>query len=600
MSLRKNGNGQVVVQKYGGTSVGKFLKVIGQEIIPSYLDENNKVVIVCSARSGESKSTGTTNLLLRAASEALRPSNSTPSTSIPGTPTAPKSPAPSSKSSLNPLLRRSSSLSRSASGSATPAGALSASIASLRMSAAAATSSSAALRLEEEAASQAFNATVDQIKQDHLVAARANVKDEDILRELEDDLEYDCERLRSFLLAAQIIDEISARSKDIIMGVGERLSCRIVTASLRDQGIDAELVSLENIVEAAGVDEDGTAAATADSGNSLGQTFYDRLSKRLGERLLECGDRVPVVTGFFGVVPGSLLAQVGRGYTDLCAALCAVGLSAAELQIWKEVDGIFTADPRKVPTSRLLATITPEEAAELTYYGSEVIHPFTMEQAIRCSVPIRIKNVENPTGQGTIIFPDPPSQHGSADEDEEPPATMTASLALAARRGPTAVTIKDNILILSIRSNRKTISHGFFASIFGTLDRYGIVVDLISTSEVYVSMAINGSIRPHVLERIKRDLKLVGEVQIKADMAILSLVGKHMRNMVGIAGKMFRFVGTLAEGNINIEMISQGASEINISCVIDVNDAVKALNVVHHKLLSAKVQAATGAGPWLY
>jgi len=351
-----------------------------------------------------------------------------------------------------------------------------------------------------------------------------------------------------------------------------------------EQGVDAELVTLENIVEAA-TDEDGEDSASSGGNSQLGQAFYDRLSKRLGDRLAECGDRVPVVTGFFGVVPGSLLAQVGRGYSDLCAALCAVGTHAAELQVWKEVDGIFTADPRKVPTARLLATITPEEAAELTYYGSEVIHPFTMEQVIRAAIPIRIKNVENPKGAGTIIFPDPPAH---AQDSAEEHALEEAHRAQAQAnnldpRGPTAVTIKDNILVLSVRSNRKTISHGFFAQIFGTLDKYGIVVDLIATSEVHVSMAINGSIRRAVLERITKELKAVGEVSVLRDMAILSLVGKHMARMVGVAGKMFT---TLADGQINIELISQGASEINISCVIEERNAVKALNVVHHRLLT--------------
>lgn len=132
--------------------------------------------------------------------------------------------------------------------------------------------------------------------------------------------------------------------------------------------------------------------------DTLGQDFYDNLAITLGARLQDCAPRVPVVTGespcsnsrkfflssldagFFGPVPGSLLRQVGRGYTDLCAALLSVGLGASELQIWKEVDGIFTADPYKVPTARLIPVISPDEAAELTYYGSEVVHPFTMEQ----------------------------------------------------------------------------------------------------------------------------------------------------------------------------------------------------------------------------
>ena len=189
--------------------------------------------------------------------------------------------------------------------------------------------------------------------------------------------------------------------------------------------------------------------------------------------------------GYFGPVPGSLLAQIGRGYTDLCAALCAVGLSASELQVWKEVDGIFTADPRKVPAARLVSVITPDEAAELTYYGSEVIHPFTMEQVIRAQIPIRIKNVMNPQGSGTIIYPDewiPEAVESAASR------SMREAMDVAEEgKLPTAVTIKDQIIVLNIHSNRKTISHGFLARIFGTLDRAGVVVDLISTSEVHVS-----------------------------------------------------------------------------------------------------------------
>jgi len=155
------------------------------------------------------------------------------------------------------------------------------------------------------------------------------------------------------------------------------------------QGVDAEYVSLEDIVP---ISDDGD----PDAEGSLDQPFYDSVAAAVGERIKECAPRVPVVTGayqspymcishnhrtgFFGPIPGSLLRQVGRGYTDLLSALLAVGLEASELQIWKEVDGIFTADPRKVPTARLIPIISPDEAAELTYYGSEVVHPFTMEQ----------------------------------------------------------------------------------------------------------------------------------------------------------------------------------------------------------------------------
>lgn len=149
------------------------------------------------------------------------------------------------------------------------------------------------------------------------------------------------------------------------------------------QGIDAEYVSLEDIIP---VSEDSDTVREG----ILDQAFYDNVATAVGERINGCTPRVPVVTGFFGHVPGSLLRQVGRGYTDLLSALLAVGLEASELQIWKEVDGIFTADPRKVLTARLIPIISPDEAAELTYYGSEVVHPFTMEQVRRAIIESRL------------------------------------------------------------------------------------------------------------------------------------------------------------------------------------------------------------------
>ena len=374
-------------------------------------------------------------------------------------------------------------------------------------------------------------------------------------------------------------------------------------------------------------------------GKALGQGFYDTVAGVIAERIEQCGRRVPVVTGFFGPVPGSLLSQIGRGYTDLCAALLAAGLDASELQIWKEVDGIFTADPRKVPTARLIPMISPDEAAELTYYGSEVVHPFVMEQAIRKKIPIRIKNVENPLGGGTVIHPDsdhdvPPSlidplhamqaadksvtvteMHSttvtakartlSSSSNSSSSAVLSATASVSTtdvysfsddpnrRRLPTAVTIKENVMVINVHSNRKSVSHGFLAGIFGTLDRFGVVADLIATSEVHVTMATADSLSQRIVERLLNELKKTGAVSVSRDMAILSLVGKQMRNMVGISGKMFT---TLADGNVNIEMISQGASEINISCVIDARDAVKAFNLIHQSCLMIKHEGTRGRG----
>jgi aspartate kinase len=291
------------------------------------------------------------------------------------------------------------------------------------------------------------------------------------------------------------------------------------------------------------------------SSKGLDHRFYQELIATLRERMLACEDRIPVVTGYFGAVPGSLMdGEIGRGYTDLCAALIAVALKAEELQVWKEVDGIFTADPTKVPTARLLPTITPSEAAELTFYGSEVIHHLTMDQVVHAIPPIklRIKNVKNARGNGTIILPDPVPAPGKLKHSR-------SSSTLVPRRTPkrpTAVTIKDKITVINVHSNKRSISHGFFAKVFSILDNRQLSVDLISTSEVHVSMAIHSpSIPAEHMRRAKEELEECGEVSILNKMAILSLVGAEMKNMVGVAGRMF---STLGEHNVNIEMISQG------------------------------------------
>ncbi|PPQ82253.1 hypothetical protein CVT26_009970 [Gymnopilus dilepis] len=584
-----------LVQKFGGTSVGKFPVKIAEDVVANYID-NNKVAIVCSARSGSTKALGTTNLLLRAASEALQRAKAG-STSVSGTTTpitrglfgVGGASTNGNTSDHSPPRTPDSNYRSRSSSSPSPAPASVFGFTPLSDA-------------QQPESVPDFHHTVDLIRQEHFTAARAAIQDPDILKELEEEIDRDCDWLRSFLYAAKIIDEISPRSRDNIIGMGEKLACKFMTAVLRDRGIDAEYVSLEDIVPPF----DGEHAPE----KALPQEFYDNLAAALGKRILECENRVPVVTGFFGAVPGSLLRQVGRGYTDLCSALLAVGLEASELQIWKEVDGIFTADPRKVPTARLISVISPDEAAELTYYGSEVVHPFTMEQAIRRKIPIRIKNVENPLGGGTVIHPDPDTEISSdaalASPIPEPASLQSLSLSLnklavaaeenKRKRLPTAVTYKENVVVLNVHSNRKSVSHGFLAGIFGTLDRFGVVVDLISTSEVHVSMAIGDNLPRKMLDRLVKELKTNGSVSVHHDMAILSLVGKQMRNMVGIAGLMFT---TLAQGGVNIEMISQGASEINISCVIDARDAVKALNLIHQSCLQIKPEKPR-VGPWLF
>lgn len=431
-----------------------------------------------------------------------------------------------------------------------------------------------AAREAEHSTSLQYEKIVDAICDEHSQAAFTHIKSLELQAALAEHAEKECFWLKDFLAAAQKIGEISPKSLDRIISTGEKLSCQFIAALLQDRGVDSCCVDLSDVI-------------SFKVSNGIDQDFYRRLAAALAEKVRACGAKVPIITGYFGTVPGGLLDQIGRGYTDLCAALVAVGLGAQggqqgqdqeqveELQIWKEVDGIFTADPRKVPTARLLSTITPAEAAELTFYGSEVIHPFTMEQVIRARIPIRIKNVMNPRGSGTVILPEALEETDitaftAAGHDPRlfrPRSSMIMPQNQRPKR-PTAVTIKHKILVINVHSNKRSLSHGFFARIFSTLDKWRLSVDLISTSEVHVSMALHSEsalvsgageeekeIVDHDLQGAIEELQQYGTVDIIDGMAILSLVGKQMKNMVGIAGKMFSALG---ENNVNIEMISQG------------------------------------------
>ena len=444
---------------------------------------DNDVAIVCSARSHSTKAAGTTNRLLRAASDA------------------------------------------------------------------------------ENHNSKSFHTLIEDVRVDHIETTEKEIKSPELQTRLKQEINEECDQVLRILEAAQTLGETSPRSRDKVMSVGEKLSCRFMTAMLEDNGVPAAYVDFADIID-------------FKMEHSLNQESYDGTAANMAKLLPDFTSKVPVITGYFGAIPRGLLTTVGRGYTDLCAALVAVGTNAQELQIWKEVDGIFTADPRKVPTAQLITQISPAEAAELTFYGSEVIHPSTMDQVIRARIPIRIKNVMNPRGKGTIIYPDSVQELESTLQGSVPQLFRSRSSTFinrsAAKRPkrPTAVTMKHKILVVNVHSNKRSLSHGFFAGIFATLDRWRLSVDVISTSEVNISMALHSEaplytgggddeykIVDQDLQGAINDLKSFGTVDIIPDMAIVSLVGRQMRHMVGVAGKMF---STLGENNVNIEMISQG------------------------------------------
>lgn len=410
-----------------------------------------------------------------------------------------------------------------------------------------------AAREAEKATSRKYVDIVEVIRLDHIACARDTIRSADILDRYTLSVNEECATLVKILESAQHLAEVSLRTEDKIVAKGEKLSCLYMTALLEDRGAKAAYVDLSDIIN-------------FDVSRGVDDEFYKHLALRLAEVVLACEDAVPVITGYFGNVPGGLLTQIGRGYTDLCAALVAVGLRASELQIWKEVNGIFTADPRKVPTARLLESVTPSEAAELTFYGSEVIHPFTMDQVIRASIPIRIKNVKNPRGQGTVVLPDAlDAAIGKKPALFRNRSVSNLSTNGARPRRPTAVTVKRGITVLNVHSKKRTRAHGFLMSIFSILDKWSLSVDLISSSEVHVSMALHSEvallsgsgpeemkIESEALKGAVEDLNRLGDIDLVPNMAVISLIGSQLKSMIGVAGKFF---STLGEAEINIQLI---------------------------------------------
>ncbi len=390
-----------------------------------------------------------------------------------------------------------------------------------------------------------YTPILQKLKSNHLQAVDESIKNNYIKKDITDYIHQLFDKLSQFAEALTVIRELSPRSSDRIIRVGEKLSAAILANILKDIGLPGEYIDLSQI-------------APKDY-QSPTPNFYKKLEDNLYNHLNDnIKNKIPVITGFIGEIPGGIIQSIGRGYTDYTSSLIAAVLNAKELQIWKEVDGIFTANPQLVNDAKVLLSITPQEAAELTYFGSEVIHPFTMERVTKADIPVRIKNTFHPDIPGTLITNHEIDTHVIKN-----------------------ITAKKNVTILNICSNRMLMAYGFMAKVFRVFEKYGVVIDLISTSEVNISLTIE---KNNQINELIEELSTLGEVTLNQDKAIISVVGQRMRMTVGISGKMF---SCLSENGINIEMISQGASEINISCVVKNEDADKAVQSLHKRFISS-------------
>ncbi len=361
------------------------------------------------------------------------------------------------------------------------------------------------------------------------------------LRPLHEDIHRAFDSLDELVRGIAILGELTARTSDLIVSYGERLSSVIITAAFRQQGIAAVHVDAREVIM---------------TDNHFGKATPDEpaIERALGARvlpLLQAGS-VPVMGGFIGS-HNEVTTTLGRGGSDYTGALVGGGLHAGAIEIWTDVDGIMTTDPRVCPEALRVRTISFEEAAELAYFGAKVLHPATILPAVQKNIPVRVLNSRNPENEGTVIT-------------AMPPACASPFKSIA---------VKKRLTIIDIVASRMLLAHGFLKLVFDVFDRHKCAIDMVSTSEVSISVTVDSR---EALPAISAELSKLADVKFEGNKALVCLVGEDIRGQSGIAGQVF---GAIA--HINVRMISQGASEINMSFMINEEDAEEAVRALHRQ-----------------
>lgn len=346
--------------------------------------------------------------------------------------------------------------------------------------------------------------------------------------------------------AAKQISQLLTRTtngratQDAIVSFGEMLSSRLLAETLKHRGVNAQQVDPRCCII---TDDEHSCAAPlmsetwANSQQSLLPVLEDKV--------------VPVVGGFVGATSNGITTTLGRGGSDYTAALLGAALRSEEIQIWTDVTGVLTADPRVVPDAQTVERLSYGEAAELAYFGAKVLHPKTIQPAIEDRIPVRICNSRAPQERGTLVGP----------QTETPPRTIKA------------IAHKTGVTTVQITSARMLGAYGFLRALFEVFDRHRTVVDVVTTSEVSVSLSLDDdSTLPAVVE----ELEQLGTVRVEKGRAIICVVGEGISGTPGIAARVFSTIS-----DINVTLISQGASSINVTFAIEETRVAEAVRRLH-------------------
>ena len=366
-------------------------------------------------------------------------------------------------------------------------------------------------------------------------------------------LRREFDELERIVEALGVLREVSPRWLDTLAAAGEILSSRLVAAALTSHGLDAAWV-------------DARLAVVTDAEHTKALPLFPETTAALMRHAAPpiAEGRVPVLGGFVGATRDGVTTTLGRGGSDFSAAIVASCLGADEIQIWTDVDGMLTADPRLVANAQVVPHLSFAEASELAYFGAKVLHPATIQPAMARDIPVRILNSRRADAGGTLIT------------SQRPPS----------ERPLTAIASKRQVTVVDITSSRMLMAHGFLRRLFEVFERFATPVDVVTTSEVSVSVTVEDRRRlPAIIDALSE----FADVSCEHDLAIVCAVGDGLRHEPGLAGEVL-----LGIGDVPLRMLSQAASRRNVTFVIREAELPAALRRLHDRFFAPAALAAAG------
>ncbi|MDR0373074.1 MAG: aspartate kinase [Nitrososphaerota archaeon] len=399
---------------------------------------------------------------------------------------------------------------------------------------------------------QAFTAN---LLSKHTDAIKEAITSKAIQKEVTEITEKSIAELGKILTGICYIGELTPKSKDYVMSFGERLSAPIVWGAIKDHNAQTQWFTGKD----AGIVTDSN---FGDADPLMNYTTH--LARERLEPLLEKGI-IPVVTGFIAANQDGIVTTVGRGGSDYTSTILGVALQADEVWIWTDVDGIMTTDPKIVSSAKMLPQLSYQEATEMAIFGAKAMHPRALGPVSKANIPVRIRNTANPKNPGTLITKEPKAN---------------------AKEAVKAVAMIKDAAMLNVYGAAMVGAPGSYAKVFDVLGKNGINVMMISAaaSEANISMIIKRDLLGRAISSLEIALQehggIISEVIAEDDVAVIATIGANMKGALGVASKIFSVV---AKKGINIHMIAQGSSELNISFVVKEKDGAAVVRTIHEE-----------------